>query len=49
MLQIPDYRVYLNLSPGFRALGCMGCLVAIFVLGGIFGVLLFGWKTLLGL
>lgn len=48
-MQLPEYRVYINGPPHMRAFGCVGCLVAIFVLGGIIGVLLFGWKTLLGL
>jgi len=48
-------RIYINPPPFLQALGCSGCglgcaaiLLAIFVLGGIFGVLLFGWHTLLG-
>ena len=50
-----ETRIYLNAPPFLRALGCSGCglgclavLLVIFVLGGIFGVLLFGWNTLLG-
>lgn len=31
-----------------RLAGCAGCLVSLFVLGGILGVLLFGWRQLLG-
>jgi|HubBroStandDraft_6_1064221.scaffolds.fasta_scaffold79326_1 hypothetical protein len=49
MPQLPEYRVIFNPPPRFRAFGCAGCLIAIFVVGGIVGVLLFGWKTLLGL
>jgi hypothetical protein len=48
-------RIYLNLPPFLRALGCGGCglgcfgiLLAVFLFGGLFGILLFGWKTLLG-
>jgi hypothetical protein len=48
-------RIYLNPPPVLRALGCggcgFGCLIlglAVFVLGGLFGILMFGWKTLLG-
>lgn len=48
-------RIYLNPPPFFRALGCtgcgLGCVIAalvVFVLGGIVGVLLFGWRTLMG-
>jgi hypothetical protein len=47
--QLPEYRVIFNPPPRVRALGCAGCLAVIFVVGGIVGVLLFGWKTLLGL
>lgn len=48
--QLPEYRVYFNPGPRrLRGWGCVGCLFAIFVLGGIVGVLLFGWKTLLGM
>ncbi|HVU19540.1 MAG TPA: hypothetical protein VHE09_02340 [Rhizomicrobium sp.] len=46
--RLPEYRVYFNPGPRFKGLGCAGCLLAIFVLGGILGILLFGWKTLLG-
>jgi hypothetical protein len=48
-------RIYLNPPPFLRALGCSGCglgclagLLVVFLLGGLAGVLLFGWKTLLG-
>jgi hypothetical protein len=47
--RLPEYRVYFNPGPRLRGFGCLGCLAAIFVLGGIMGVLLFGWKTLLGM
>ncbi len=46
--QLPNYRVYFTPPPLLRGFGCLGCLLALFVLGGIVGVLLFGWKTLLG-
>ena len=45
----PRVRVYFNPPPVFRTFGCLGCLLAVFVVGGIVGVLLFGWKTLLGM
>jgi hypothetical protein len=47
--QLPDpqYRVYFN-GPRLRGFGCIGCLLVIFVLGGILGILLAGWKFLLG-
>jgi hypothetical protein len=45
----PNIRVYFNPPPRWRAMGCIGCLVVLFIVGGIMGVLLFGWKTLLGL
>jgi hypothetical protein len=48
MKDLREYRVYFNPFPRFRLVGCMGCLMALFILGGIVGVLLFGWKTLLG-
>lgn len=48
-------RIYLNPPPFIRALGCGGCglgcmtvTALVFLLGGLFGILLFGWKTLLG-
>lgn len=49
MDELPPYQVRIYASPQFRFLGCAGCLIAIFVMGGIVGVLLFGWKTLLGM
>ncbi len=45
----PEFRVYFNPPAGFRAMGCAGCLIMLFIVGGIMGVLLFGWKTLLGM
>lgn len=45
----PNVRVYFTPPPAFRAMGCAGCLFALFIVGGIAGVLLFGWKTLLGM
>ena len=51
----PHTRIYINAPPFLRALGCSGCslgcmvlLFVVFVLGGLFGILMFGWKTLLG-
>jgi hypothetical protein len=48
-------RITINAPPFLRAVGCGGCglgclgmLIVLFVLGGIFGILLFGWKTLVG-
>jgi hypothetical protein len=51
MSQLPDpeFRVYFNPPPGFRAIGCAGCMIMLFIVGGILGVLLFGWEKLLGL
>jgi hypothetical protein len=52
---LPDPYVRVTFNPPpfwrsiFRSMGCVGCLVALFVVGGIMGVLLFGWKTLLGM
>jgi hypothetical protein len=46
---LPPLYVTVNASPQLKMVGCAGCLVALFVLGGIVGVLLFGWKTLLGM
>ena len=45
----PNVRIYFNPPPAFRAMGCIGCLTALFIVGGIVGVLLFGWQKLLGL
>jgi hypothetical protein len=45
----PQVRVYFSPPPVFRTFGCAGCLIGLFVVGGIIGVLLFGWKTLLGM
>lgn len=45
----PNIRVYFNPPPQWRAMGCVGCFVMLFIVGGIVGVLLFGWKTLLGM
>jgi hypothetical protein len=48
-------RIYLNGGPFLRALGCGGCglgcfslFLVVLVVGGVLGLLLFGWKTLLG-
>jgi hypothetical protein len=47
-------RVYLNVPPFLRrwgcggwGMGCMGMVVALFVIGGLIGLLLLGWQTLL--
>lgn len=45
----PQFRVYVRTPGPLRFVGCAGCLVALFVLGGLAGVLLLGWKALLGL
>ena len=45
----PQLRVYFTPPPRFKFAGCAGCLITIFVLGGILGVLLFGWQKLLSL
>lgn len=45
----PRFRVYLTPPRAWRFFGCAGCLVLLFILGGIAGVLLLGWKALLGL
>jgi hypothetical protein len=47
--QLPEYRVYFNPGPRLRGFGCAGCLLAIFILGGIVGILFAGWKALLGM
>ena len=44
----PDVRIYFNPPRGFRGCGWLGCAGAVFVIGGILGVLLFGWEKLLG-
>ncbi len=49
MSNLPQFNVTVTASPRLKLIGCAGCLVAIFVVGGFMGVLLFGWKTLLGL
>jgi hypothetical protein len=50
MSEPPQFRIVsFNASPPLRIAGCLGCLFVIFVMGGIIGVLLFGWKTLLGM
>jgi len=50
MSQPPQFRIVsFNASPPLRIAGCLGCLFVIFVVGGFVGVLLFGWKTLLGM
>jgi hypothetical protein len=49
MSQLPQFNVTVRASPQLKVIGCAGCLAAIFIAGGFVGVLLFGWKTLLGL
>lgn len=44
----PRVRIYFNAPPAYRYMGCAGCLIAIFVAGGILGILLEGWRALLG-
>lgn len=44
----PQFRVYFNAPRGFGFMGCAGCLVALFVLGGVVGLLVLGWRALLG-
>lgn len=44
----PQFRIYVNPPRALRFAGCAGCLLALFVIGGIVGVLLLGWKALLG-
>ena len=51
----PQTLIYLNAPPFIRALGCGGCglgcailFFVVFVFGGLVGVLVFGWRTLLG-
>jgi len=48
-------RLIINPPPFLRVLGCSGCglgcfvfLLIVFVLGGLFGILMFGWKVLFG-
>ena len=45
----PHFRVYVTPPRLWRFAGCAGCLVLLFILGGMAGVLLLGWKALLGL
>jgi hypothetical protein len=51
----PGTRIYFTPPPFLRLIGCSGCglgclvaLLVVFFLGGLFGMLLFGWKTLFG-
>lgn len=45
-------RIFLNVPPFLRrggcSLGCAGIVFAIFALGGVLGLLIFGWRVLLG-
>jgi len=49
MNQFPRFNMTVRASPRLKLLGCFGGLIAIFVAGGILGLLVFGWKTLLGM
>ncbi len=49
MSQHRQFNVAVNVSPQLKLVGCAGCLLSVFVAGGIVGVLIFGWKTLLGM
>jgi hypothetical protein len=44
----PDVRVYFTPPAALRGCGWIGCIVAIFVIGGVVGLLWSGWKALLG-
>jgi hypothetical protein len=51
----PPPRIYFTPPPFLRLIGCSGCglgclaaLLVVFLLGGIFGWFLFGWKILFG-
>jgi hypothetical protein len=48
MNEVHEYRVTVDNRP-FRIFGCIGCLVTIFVIVGIIGLLLQGWRAVLGL
>ena len=48
MNDIREYRVTFNRQP-FRFFGCVGCLITIFVIGGIVGLLWQGWRVLFGI
>ena len=43
----PRVRVFFNPRPMLRGFGCFGCLIALFIVGGIVGLLVLGWKALL--
>jgi hypothetical protein len=47
--EVRQYRVYFSRPPIFGGLGCVGCLFILFIMGGILGVLVFGWRQLLGM
>ena len=49
MSQPPQFRIVSFNAPQLRIAGCLGCLFVIFVMGGIAGLLLSGWKALLGM
>ncbi len=44
----PDYRIIIHRYPALRGFGCIGCLITIFIVGGIVGLLWSGWRSLLG-
>jgi len=48
MNEIREYRVTFH-RRSFRLFGCAGCLVMLFVAGGIVGLLWLGWRSLLGI
>jgi hypothetical protein len=52
---LPPPRLYFTPPPFLRLIGCSGCglgclaaLLLVFLLGGVFGWFLFGWKILFG-
>ena len=47
MNDIREYRVTFHRSP-IRLFGCIGCLITIFVIVGIIGLLWQGWRVLFG-
>jgi hypothetical protein len=49
----PQTRIIFTPPPGLKVYGCSGCslgclvfLLLVFLAGGVFGMLLFGWRTL---
>jgi len=49
MSDIRHYRIVPNQRAPFKFFGCLGCLITIFVIGGILGLLWQGWSFILGL